>query len=71
MFGDCKDFEIIDGGSVSLLIPLTDAGREWIDCSIGDDVIYFGNGLAVEHRYLGQIVEGILFDGLTVGMKEQ
>jgi hypothetical protein len=71
MFGDCKDFEIIDGGSVLLLIPLTDEGRRWIDESIGEDATYFGNGLAVERRFIDQIVGGILSDGLGVGMKEQ
>ena len=65
------DFEIVHGGSVSLLVPLTREGRRWLDESIGEDAIYLGNGLAVEARYLGQIVEGILLSGLSIVGEEQ
>lgn len=65
------DFEIVHGGSVSLLVPLTREARRWLDDSIGEDAMYFGNSLAVEARYLGQIVEGILFSGLTIVGEEQ
>lgn len=61
------DFELTDHGSVSLLRPITDEAREWIDENIGDDAQWLGRGLAIEHRYVGDIVEGILNDGLTVG----
>jgi hypothetical protein len=65
------DFEIVNGGSVSLIVPLTRDGRRWLRESIGEDALYLGQGLAVEARYLGQIVEGILFSGLTIVKEEQ
>jgi hypothetical protein len=68
---ELMDFEIVNGGSVSLIVPLTRDGRRWLRESIGEDALYLGQGLAVEARYLGQIVEGILFSGLTIVKEEQ
>lgn len=68
---ELMDFEIVNGGSVSLIIPLTREGRRWLDDSIGEDALYLGQGLAVEARYLGQIVEGIILSGLTIVGEEQ
>lgn len=68
---ELMDFEIVNGGSVSLIVPLTRDGRRWLRESIGEDALYLGQGLAVEARYLGQIVEGILFSGLTIVGEEQ
>jgi hypothetical protein len=68
---ELMDFEIVNGGSVSLIIPLTREGRRWLDDSIGEDALYLGQGLAVEARYLGQIVGGILSSGLTIVGEEQ
>ena len=60
------DFTITDGGSVCLLTPTTSAARRWLDENIGEDAIYLGHGLAVERRFIDQIIEGIVADGFRV-----
>jgi hypothetical protein len=61
------DFAVQDEGSIYLLHPLTEAAEEWIAEHIPSDAQYLGKAVAVEHRYIGGIVEGIKADGLTVG----
>lgn len=60
------DFQIVGGGSVYLLLPITGDARRWIDDNLGDDLLYLGNGVAIEHTYISQIADGILSDGLTI-----
>jgi hypothetical protein len=63
------DFSIEgEGGfcSVYLLRPLTPAAFEWIEEHIPEDAQRFGNAIAVEHRYIGPLAEGIIADGLAV-----
>jgi hypothetical protein len=60
------DFEVDGGGSVYLLRPLTPAAREWVDEHISQDAQRLGNAVAVEHRYIEDIVAGVQRDGLTV-----
>lgn len=60
------DFRVSGGGSLYILSPLTEAARDWVAEHIGDDAQTFGGGIAVEHRYIGDIVDGIQCDGLTV-----
>ena len=60
------DFTVSGGGTVYLLCPHTDAARTWLDEHVGEDAQYLSNNLAVEHRYIGDIVEGARGDGLTV-----
>ena len=50
--------------SVYLLIPLDDSANNWIDDNLGEDLTWFGGGIAVEHRYIEDIYEGIVNDGL-------
>ncbi len=60
------DFRVSGGGTVYLLVPLTSAAHEWIDAHVGDDAQTLGDSVAVEHRYIEDIVSGIRSDGLTV-----
>jgi len=61
-----SDFKVSGGGSLYILTPCTDAARDWVSEHIGDDAQTWGGGIAVEHRYIGDIVDGIQNDGLTV-----
>jgi hypothetical protein len=66
------DFTVTaDGGpmtTVYLLTPLTEPAREWVSENL---VVQpwqrLGPGIAIEHRFIGGVVEGIINDGLTVG----
>jgi len=60
------DFEVQDEGSICLLRPLTDAAKTWVGEHIPDDAQWFGNAVAVEHRFIEPIVVGIVADGLEV-----
>ena len=60
------DFIVSNHGSIYLLEPLTEAGRQWSDDHLPDDAQMFGNAVVVEHRYIEDIVLGIQDDGLTV-----
>lgn len=60
------DVRVHGSGSVYLLEPVTEAAQEWIDENIPDDAQYLGKNLAVEHRYVDHILEGMQNDGLVV-----
>ena len=62
-----RDFEVQNEGTIYLLRPLTPAARAWVAGYIPDDAQYFGDAVVVEHRYIRDIVAGIVADGLTVG----
>ena len=63
---ELPDFYVLGGGSVYLLQPNTDAARDWIREHISDEAQTLGESVAVEHRYIGDIIEGIRDDGLTI-----
>jgi hypothetical protein len=56
-----KDFKIENEGSIILFEPLTDAARSWWKSNVDPDAmtIYSGRAYVVEHRYAGDIIEGI------------
>ena len=60
------DFSIEGGGTIYLLRPLTPAGFAWIEEHIPEDAQRLGNAIAVEHRFIGAIAEGIMADGLVI-----
>lgn len=61
------DFEVLGGGTVFLVKPLTDAARQWVDANFSlESWQWFGGGFAVEHRYIADIVSGIKEAGLEV-----
>ena len=60
------DFLCENHGSVFLLRPLNQSAQSWIDKNLPSDAQWFGNGVAVEHRYIWAILEGIQNDGLAV-----
>lgn len=59
------DFDLVNGGSVFLLIPNTEAAEAWVANNLPDNPLTLGRGIAVEHRYIGDILHGIQGDGLT------
>ena len=61
-----EDFEVQNEGSIFLLRPCTLAARAWIAVHIPADAQYFGDAVVVEHRYILDIVDGIIADGLRV-----
>lgn len=61
------DIEAADMGSIVLLTPLTEEGRNWIgDNCQAESWQWLGNGLCVDHRYADAILEGAEADGLAI-----
>lgn len=61
------DFTVYGGGTVYMLNPQTRAAKAWARKHLPQDALTLGPAIAVEHRYIGDIVDGIVNDGLTVG----
>jgi hypothetical protein len=60
------DFAISYHGTVSLFHPLTNRAGDWLrlHCPLDDEHQYFGNALAIEHRFVSDIVQLASGDGL-------
>jgi hypothetical protein len=54
-------------GSIWLLTAHSAAGEAWIEEHIPDDAQTIGAAIAVEARYVDNIANGAMGDGLTVG----
>lgn len=60
------DFTFIDHGSVAVFTPVSEEAHEWVSYHVPEDAPWFGKGFAVEARYAGDVLDGILDDGLTI-----
>ena len=60
------DLTFANHGSVWLLRADTDAGRDWIADHIPDDAQTWSGQIVVEPRYVSDIAEGAINDGLEV-----
>jgi len=54
------------GDTVFLLCPQSEAASAWIEEHIPEDATYLGSAVAIEHRYIQDIIQGIQSDGLEV-----
>lgn len=58
---------VYDGGSVGILIPKSDAAQEWFNDNVStEDAVRFGDGIAVEMRYVNNILNALSHDGFIV-----
>ncbi len=61
------DIRVNADGTIVLFTPLTAAGRAWIHHHTHSEPWqWLGDSLAVEHRYAGDLVQGMRKDGLKV-----
>lgn len=60
------DFTFLDGGSVCLLTPVSPLGESWAGDNLPADAPTLGNGIAIERRYVPDILAGIEAGGLVV-----
>lgn len=60
------DFSVGNHGSICLLVPHTDAAREWVRFHMDPEARHWAGGTVVEPRYIDDIVAGIEADGLEV-----
>jgi len=52
-------FNIINDGSIILFYPLTKAAKAWWVDNVDSNAQTMGDAYIVEHRYAGDIIEGI------------
>jgi hypothetical protein len=62
------DVEIIDHGTISVVVGKTGIAKAHLDERMPDDVQMWGGGYVVEHRYIDIIVEDLTSHDFTVGM---
>ena len=61
------DMQFTNHGSIWIMTPLSEGGRDWIAQHIAEDATRWGqNGVVIEHRYVANIVEGVRGDGLEI-----
>lgn len=60
------DVQIENHGTIFLVRPLTEAAFEWVADHVSGESQWFGNALAVEHRYVAALTQGMMDDGLEV-----
>ncbi len=61
------DIRIEDHGSLTLVRGFTPAGTTWLEEHVAFEHFFGGAGVA-EPRYVGQIIDGAIGDGLIVGV---
>jgi hypothetical protein len=62
------DFDLHDHGSIVVLVPRSAAAAEWRAEHLPEDAMEWAGGVAIERRYVPDILDGIAGDGLTVAM---
>jgi len=60
------DVSVRNEGSIFLLTPLSPEARAWFGEHLPDDALTFGPATVVEHRYVGDILDGMAQDGLAL-----
>jgi hypothetical protein len=60
------DVVVTNHGSIATLALKTQAARDWVSENIPDDAPWFGGQLAVEPRFVDNVVDGMMGDGLVV-----
>jgi hypothetical protein len=50
------DFRCENHGSIFLLYPLNESAKSWIEENLPSDVQWFGQVVAVEHRFIWEIL---------------
>lgn len=53
-------------GSIFLVRPVSAFAVEWLRENVAEESTWFGNALAVEHRYVGDLAEGMKSDGFVL-----
>lgn len=63
---EAPDFHVYGGGTVYMLLPKSDEAKAWVSENLPSDALTLGRAIAIEHRYIGPILDGINDAGLVV-----
>lgn len=59
------DFTVRNEGSIFLITPMSEDSKTALAERVDPEATWFGPSLVVEHRYIGDIVEGMSGEGFT------
>ena len=62
------DFQVINHGTLYLLIPKTPRAMQWVRDNLSPNHTKYDDASVIEHRYIGDIIEGIQADDLEIAM---
>lgn len=62
------DFQVVNHGSLYLLVPNTPRARQWIQDNLPQNHMKYDDASVIEHRYIGDIIDGIQADDLDIAM---
>jgi hypothetical protein len=60
------DFLVLVHGTIGLVRPLTRGASEWINKHVPSQSQWFGPALLLEHRYIAELLDRMVEDGLRV-----
>ena len=60
------DFEVSNHGTIFIFTPRRAAARDWVAEFLPVDAQRWAGGVAIEHRYISDVVIGAQRDGLMV-----
>lgn len=60
------DLQVENHGTIFLFRPVSRTGKEWLEEITNEESQWFGDALAVEHRYAWDLAQAAQGDGLEV-----
>jgi len=60
------DFQVVNHGTLYLLIPNTPRAKQWVTDNLPKDHMKYDDASVIEHRYIGDIIDGIQADNLDI-----
>ena len=60
------DFQVVNHGTLYLLIPNTPPAKQWVTDNLPEDHMKYDDASVIEHRYIGDIIDGIQADNLDI-----
>ena len=64
------DFHIVNHGGIYLVYPHTRRARQWVKENLPPDHMKYADASVVEHRYIGDIIDGIQADELDIAVSK-
>ena len=65
------DFQVVNHGTLYLLIPNTPRAKQWVTDKLPQDHMKYDDASVIEHRYIGDIIDGIQADDLDIAMSKR
>ena len=65
------DLHLDNHGTISVLYPATPAADSWVEDHLPAAAIFWGTGVVIEHRFVRDIVVGIVEAGLAIAGGEE